>query len=325
MFQPTIAAAAIATIAMPVTMSRQGPDERLAGSAGSVGSPPPGPLAGPDGPPSPRRPLPPGPMGRQSTGPPANPDLAGAAGSGPDSDTAMAESPAPLPVDMSVVRSLPSSSAARQSSPCMRSPVLATVSASASSLPAVVVSGRVPGSLLSSALMTGPSGPADGAVGASSSATPALITDEPPTRSNGPRPSTAAYNVAPTDQRSDAADATSPRMRSGAVKPGVPTTIPASVIAGSSANIAMPKSVSTALPSPVTRTLLGLTSRCRTPAACAVARALTRLAPICAACSGGSGPSSMMIRSSERASTSSITIQGLAFSSTMSYTVTTPG
>lgn len=173
--------------------------------------------------------------------------------------------------------------------------------------------------------MTGPSGPADGARGASSFATPALITDDPPTRSKGPRPSTAAYRVAPSDHKSDAGVAMSPRMRSGAVKPGVPTTMPACVIDGSSANVAMPKSVSTARPFSVTSTLLGLTSRCRTPAACAVDNAPTRLVPSSAASSGGSGPSSVITRSSDRASTSSITIQGVPFSSTTSKTVTTLG
>ena len=127
--------------------------------------------------------------------------------------------------------------------------------------------------------MTGPSGPADGARGASSVATPAVMAEDPPSRSNGPRPSTAAYKVAPSDQRSDAGVAAAPRTRSGAVKPGVPTTMPAWVMPGSSANVAMPKSVSTVRPSSVTSTLLGLTSRCSTPAACALASAPTQAGP----------------------------------------------
>ena len=173
--------------------------------------------------------------------------------------------------------------------------------------------------------MTGPSGPADGARGASSAATPALMTELPPTRSNGPRPSTAAYRVAPSDQRSEAGVAMSPRIRSGAVKPGVPTTMPCWVSPRSSANVAMPKSVRIARPSPVTSTLLGFTSRWSTPALCAVASALTRLVPRSAACSGGSGPSSVMTRSSERAWISSMTIHGDPSSSTTSKTVTTLG
>ena len=74
--------------------------------------------------------------------------------------------------------------------------------------------------------MTGPSGPAEGARGAGSPTTPAMIAAEPPDRSNGPRPSTAMYSVAPSDHRSEAGVAGSPWIRSGAVKPGVPKTIP---------------------------------------------------------------------------------------------------
>src|SRR5437764_466040 len=83
-----------------------------------------------------------------------------------------------------------------------------------------------PGPRRSSASITGASGPADGARGASSRATPALIVIEPPGRSNGPRPSTAAYSVAPSDHRSDAGVALPPLTRSGAVNPGVPTIMP---------------------------------------------------------------------------------------------------
>src|SRR5260370_26279934 len=93
--------------------------------------------------------------------------------------------------------------------------------------------------------MTVRSGTDDGDRGASSLITTAVIAVAPPGRSNGPRPSTAVYRVAPSDQRSDAGLAESPRTRSGAVKPGVPTTIPAWVSAGSPWNEAMPQSVST--------------------------------------------------------------------------------
>ncbi len=199
----------------------------------------------------------------------------------------------------------------------------ATASASRAEVPAA--SGRWAGSRLSSASMTGASGPADGARGASSAATPAMMAIEPPGRSNGPRPSTAAYSVAPSDHRSEAGVALPPRTRSGAVNPGVPTTMSACVMPGSSANVAMPKSLSTARPSAEISTLLGFTSRCSTPAACAVSRALSSRAPSSAACSGGSGPSSAMTCSRDRPPMNSMMIHGLPSSSTTSKTVTTAG
>src|SRR6185437_11125264 len=100
---------------------------------------------------------------------------------------------------------------------------------------------------------------ADGARGAGSVAMLATIAADPPARSNGPRPSTAAYRVAPSDQRSDARVAGSPRTRSGGENPGVPTTMPACVSPGSPWTIAIPKSVRTALPPVLISTLLGLT------------------------------------------------------------------
>src|SRR5260370_36297989 len=93
--------------------------------------------------------------------------------------------------------------------------------------------------------MTVRSGTDDGDRGASSLITPAVIAVAPPGRSNGPRPSTAVYRVAPSDQRSDAGLAESPRTRSGAGKPGVPTTIPAWGGAGPPWSVAMPESVHT--------------------------------------------------------------------------------
>ncbi len=109
---------------------------------------------------------------------------------------------------------------------CGLASVLAPDAARASSLAAVSESGRVPGSARSRASITGASVPADGALGAASLTMPSMMTTEPPGRSNGPRPSTAAYRVAPSDQRSEAGVAGWPRTRSGAVKPGVPTTMP---------------------------------------------------------------------------------------------------
>ena len=121
--------------------------------------------------------------------------------------------------------------------------------------------------------MTAPS-PADGgADGGSELMMADIVVMAPPARSKGPCPSTAAYRVAPSDHRSDAGVAGLPWMRSGAVKPGQPITMPVWVSFGSPWKVAMPKSVSTARPPSPSSTLLGLTSRCSTPAACAAARA----------------------------------------------------
>ena len=114
-------------------------------------------------------------------------------------------------------------------------------------------------------------------------------------------------------------------MRSGAQNPGVPTTMPVCVSAGSPSTAAIPKSVSTARPSRVSSTLPGLTSRCTIPAAWALASAPSSIIPVSAARRGGSGPSSASTRSSERAVTSSITIHGVPSASITSWTVTTQG
>ena len=66
-----------------------------------------------------------------------------------------------------------------------------------------------------------------------------------------------------------------------------------------SASSAIPKSDSTTRPSPVISTFAGFTSRWSTPAACAASSADSTARPIRAARSGGSGPFSRMIRSSE--------------------------
>ncbi len=146
-----------------------------------------------------------------------------------------------------------------------------------------------------------------------------------PWPSNGPRPSTAAYRVAPSDHRSEAGLAGCPRIRSGAQNPGVPMTMPAWVSPGSPCKVAMPKSVSTALPSGVIRMLPGLTSRCTTPAACAVPSASSSVMPIIAARAGGSGPSSARTWASDLDGTSSMMIHGVPPASITSCTVTTPG
>ena len=72
----------------------------------------------------------------------------------------------------------------------------------------------------------------------------------------------------------------------------------------------MPKSVSTAWSSRPSSTLLGLTSRCITPAACATLSADSSWRPTSAARRGDSGPEVASTWSSDWALTSCITIQG---------------
>src|ERR1035438_8149557 len=86
-------------------------------------------------------------------------------------------------------------------------------SAAARSLPAAAASGRALGSRCSRASMAGPNAPADRGRGASSFAIMDRTARELPRSSNGPCPSTAAYSVAPRDQRSDAGVAGSPHDR----------------------------------------------------------------------------------------------------------------
>ena len=64
--------------------------------------------------------------------------------------------------------------------------------------------GRDEGSLRISASITGASRPAWAATGASSLMMADIVVMAPPRCSYGPRPSTAANSVAPSDQRSDA-------------------------------------------------------------------------------------------------------------------------
>ncbi len=182
---------------------------------------------------------------------------------------------------------------------------------------AAPASGRSSGSRRSSAEMTGPSAPAAVACGASSLMMADMVVIAPPRRSNGPCPSTAAYSVAPSDHRSDAGDASPPRIRSGAVNPGDPITMPVWVSRGSPWKVAMPKSVSTARSS-ASSTLLGLTSRCSTPAPCATVSADSSWRPISAARCGDSGPEVASIWSSDGARISCMTIHGRPSSSATS-------
>lgn len=93
----------------------------------------------------------------------------------------------------------------------------------------------------------------------------------------------------------------------------------------------MPKSVSLATPSSVTRMFSGVTSPCTTPRACDFASAAAIWEPTDPASSGGSGPLSATIWARLREGTYSMTIQHVASpdpasaSSTKSKTGTTFG
>ena len=107
--------------------------------------------------------------------------------------------------------------------------------------------------------------------------------------SYGGRPVRAWYSVAPSDQTSLASVAGWPEATSGARYAGDPVTTPDAVIVESRAR-AMPKSASFAVPSWVTSTFEGLTSRCTMPAACAAASASATCARSAAASSGSRPP-----------------------------------
>ncbi len=145
-------------------------------------------------------------------------------------------------------------------------------------------------------------------------------------RWNSDLPSRAATSSAPSDHRSAAGPPSSPCNRSGAVNSGEPRNAPASVSVASPSIRAMPKSVSTQRSLARSQsTLAGLTSRCRTPMACAAQSASSTARPIRAASRGGSGPSPAIRAASEAPSTSSITIHGRPSCSTTSWTPTTLG
>ncbi len=98
--------------------------------------------------------------------------------------------------------------------------------------------------------------------------------------------------------------------------------MPVEVSVESPSKWAMPKSPSTAWPlprgPPRNITFPGLTSRCSTPAACAVARADSTASPICATSSTGSVPRSSTSSCSVRGGSRSITIHGRPSASTTS-------
>jgi hypothetical protein len=127
----------------------------------------------------------------------------------------------------------------------------------------------------------------------------------------GARPSTASYNVAPNDHRSDSNVETPFAARSGAIYRGDPRINPVCVSAPSPSSInADPKSVNNTRPSSATNTLLGLTSRCTTPARCAASNADNTANPTPATSAGGNGPLSLITCNNDRAGTYSITIHG---------------
>src|SRR6266542_2991057 len=161
--------------------------------------------------------------------------------------------------------------------------------------------------------------------GAGASSTTARMVSNGSDLSNGGCPSTAVYRVTPNENRSLGGPNLAPTARSGEMKWGEPSTIPGVVSSASVGIRATPKSVSTHRPSEQISTLAGLTSRCRTPAACATSSAPSRAIPIFATARAASGPSSTIISARLRACSSSITIHGRPPSVTTSYTCTTAG
>lgn len=111
-------------------------------------------------------------------------------------------------------------------------------------------------------------------------------------------------------------------MRSGAMYSSDPMNAPVAVSVVSAWWIAMPKSVRTASPSPVSSTLAGFTSRWTIPTRCAVSSASSRPAATRAAAATGRGPDSAIRSCSECPSTSCMTIQGRPSSTTTSCTLT---
>lgn len=168
---------------------------------------------------------------------------------------------------------------------------------------------RSAGSLRSSPSITGSSGPARRGGGNSSSTMARSVLSGVSWR-NGECPSTAAYSSTPSDHRSDSGPGVRPNARSGARNSGDPMTSPVMVSADVPSTMAMPKSVSTTLPSFDRSTLPGFTSRCSTPASWAARSAASTSAPMCAARAGGIGPSASNCSASETPRTNSMTIHG---------------
>lgn len=172
--------------------------------------------------------------------------------------------------------------------------------------------------------MSGSSGPAC-RIGAKGSTAMAYAVSMGVSRRYGGRPSTAWYSVAPSDHRSEDGPGFWPRIRSGAMKSMEPTISPVCVSVDVPAVCAMPKSVRTTRPPAPSRTLPGLMSRCRTPAACAARTAAIMPRPIRAASSGGRVRPPLRKSPRVGAGTYSMTMQGRPSSSTTSCTTTTLG
>jgi hypothetical protein len=174
------------------------------------------------------------------------------------------------------------------------------VTAARSIRSASAASRRSSGSLRSSPLITGHSGPAWAAGSTSSATTAVRLASTPPSRSNGPCPSTAAYREAPRPHRSPGAPDSPPLARSGAMYEGEPISTPRVVVSSEvPAARAIPKSVSTTRSGAI-RMLAGLTSRCAMPARCAARSAARIPRPTSAAPAGLSGPSSLIRSRSDR-------------------------
>jgi hypothetical protein len=126
------------------------------------------------------------------------------------------------------------------------------------------------------------SGPADAGGDGSPVATAAIVVSTPPCdrRARAPARRRTAWH---RETQVGGAVAPPSRIRSGARNPGDPITTPAWVSDGSPSAVAIPKSVSTVRPPGQSSTLLGFTSRCSTPAACAAASASSSCLPTAAA------------------------------------------
>ena len=145
-------------------------------------------------------------------------------------------------------------------------------------VPTPLALGRCSGPLAIRSTRTGPNGPACCGAGRGRvrMAAHTAVSDDP---SNGGRPSTAEYRVAPSAHRSPGASTAWPSSCSGGMYCGVPTSTAEAVSRKDASRMrAMPKSVITTR-WPSRSTLSGLRSRCTIPAACAWASASAKAAP----------------------------------------------
>ncbi len=174
--------------------------------------------------------------------------------------------------------------------------------------------GRRAGSLASArstSPRSGPSRPARSGVPVRiRSACSAGGSDSPPAVPHGLRPVAAYATRLPQLKMSDAGPTAPPRNCSGAIQPGVPTSIPTWVCARATSRArAMPKSI-TRGPDSDSSTLPGLRSRCTTPAACTAASAAATPSATPCRVDGSSGPLSVTAADSGTPSTYSVTSHG---------------